>query len=443
MAGDARTTGGGPRAVLGRREFLAAAAKTAAALPFWFSGGGCASLKGGEPDPDTGLCFRCLAGDVTSNSAIVWLRAEPGSRVSVRYAPGPAPERFEETAPRAVARDCDDTAKIKLEGLAPGTTYYYRARVAGKRPGPVGRFRTAPAPDDLAPVRFCFSGDSRESYQPFAIMDAIRETSPDFFLYLGDTIYADIGAVASTLQEFWAKYRNNRQDAPSQRLFREVATYVIWDDHEVANDCDPSHPLMPVGRKAFIDYWPIEPDPLDPHRLYRSFRWGKALELFILDVRQYRDRSRRTILGEAQKRWLLKGLEASTALFKFVATSVPFYGGGRDRWDGFPEERNELLRWIAGRKIQGVFFLAADLHYAAVSRIPGAPRAVKQIIAGPIASPINVLATGLGRRFEFFSNATFNYATVTVDPKIRPPQATVEFFDEERRSLYRTALTIA
>jgi alkaline phosphatase D len=411
----------------------------AATLPLWFSGSGCAPLNAGLPDSSTGLCFACLAGDVTPDSAIIWLRAESGVQVSVQYGNGPGLERFTETTPVTVDNGCDDTAKIALQALKPGTTYYYRAAVKGKKPGPIGRFVTAPKPDDLAIVKFCFSGDSRESYQPFTIMDSIRSKQPNFFLHLGDTIYADVGGRALRLPEFWAKYRRNRYDLPSQRLFADTSTYVIWDDHEVANNCGPSHPLMPIGRKAFFDYWPIQENPHDPNRLYRSFRWGKGVELFILDARQYRDYERGTLLGAGQKRWLFDGLAASTAFFKFVATPVPIYGGGGDRWDGFPAERDELLRWITEQHITGVVFVTADVHYAAVTRIPG-PLGLKQIVAGPIGSPMNVITNGYLKRYEFFSNETFNYAMVTVDPKRSKPRAKIELLADDGKTLYEAKI---
>ncbi|MGH7826870.1 MAG: alkaline phosphatase D family protein [Candidatus Binatia bacterium] len=422
---------------LSRREFLRMTGSAAATLPLWLNGSGCAPMSAGLPDSSTGLCFAYSAGDVTSNRAIVWLRAETGSLVSLHYGTEPRLGRFTETGPFSVDKECDDTAKITLQGLKPATTYYYRAAVNGKKPGPVARFATAPKPDDLATVKFCFSGDSRESYQPFTIMDSIRSKQPNFFLHLGDTIYADIGGRAVHLPEFWAKYRRNRHDLPSQRLFADTSTYVIWDDHEVSNNCGPGHPLMPVGRKAFFDYWPIERNPHDLNRLYRSFRWGKGVELFILDVRQYRDHARETILGAQQKRWLFNGLASSTAIFKFIATPVPFYGGGADKWDGFPGEREEVLRWIAGKDIKGVVFLAADVHYAAVGRIPG-PLGLKEVVAGPIGSPMNVIANGYLKRFEFFSNRTFNYAMVTVDPKNSTPRAKIELVADDGKTLYET-----
>ena len=49
--------------------------------------------------------------------------------------------------------------------------------------------------------------------------------------------------------------------------------------------------LLPLGLEAFLDYTPIETAPT----LYRSLRWGRHLELFVLDTRRYRDaNSRRT-----------------------------------------------------------------------------------------------------------------------------------------------------
>lgn len=390
-------------------------------------------------DPDTGLSLGYVAGDVTSDGAVVWLRADRGSLVSLQYSKDPALSQFTASEPVPVKSDCDNTAHIKLERLEPATTYYYRAVVAGKKAGPVGRFITAPRPDDPAVVKFAFSGDTREGYQPFTIMDSIRAMQPHFFIYLGDTIYADRGGTATQLPEYWAKYRRNRNDAASRRLYSDTSLYVIWDDHEVANDYDGPHPLGATGRRAFFDYWPVRRDAREPDRLYRSFRWGKAMELFLLDGRQYRNRARGSLLGEQQKRWLFDAVESSTAMFKIIATAVPFFGGGSDRWDGYPREREEVLGWIAEKNIKGVTLISADLHYAAVTRLPG-NRGLKEIVTGPMAAQMNVFATGMSERFEFFSNKTFNYGMITIDPHSRPPQAMVEIFDQDNGSLYKTKI---
>jgi alkaline phosphatase D len=115
------------------------------------------------------------------------------------------------------------------------------------------------------------------------------------------------------------------------------------------------------------------------------------------------------------------------------------YGGGSDRWDGYPKERNEILRFIAAKNLRGVVFLSGDLHYAAISLIPRG-KGVKEITAGPLAAPMNVITNGTVKRFEFFSNKTFNFAKITVDPTLQPSYALVEFFDERNNLMYQTKI---
>jgi len=422
-----------------RREFLRLLRNAGIAMPALVGPSACTVPVVDTPDPGTGLSLGYTAGDVTANGAMIWLRAAPDSAVSIQYSKDEALQQFAETKSFKVRDDADSTALISLDRLEPKSTYYYRAVVEGRKPGPIARFVTAPPSDDPAKVSFCFSGDSRESYKPFTIMDAVRAQRPDFFLHLGDTIYADRGGSARRLEEFWAKYRANRDDPATQRCFAETSWYVIWDDHEVEDDYAPNHPLAPIGRRAFLDYWPIRRNSQEPERIYRSFRWGRACELFLLDTRQYRDRERATMLGAAQKRWLFDRLISSSALFKFVATSVALYGGGSDRWDGYPKERGELLRFIATNNIHGVVFLSADLHYAAVVKIPR-PKGLKEIAAGPLAAAMNVITNSAASRFEYFSNKTFNFAKVTVDPKLDPTHAFVEFIDEKNQLMHSTRI---
>jgi alkaline phosphatase D len=408
------------------------------AMPALLNQASCAPTLIGS-DRDTGLSLCYVAGDVTSDGAIIWLRADPGSEVVLHYSNDRTFSRFSSAGPFRVDKEADHTAKIELQKLNSGTTYFYYAAVAGKKPGYLASFLTAPAPSDAAKVSFCFSGDTRESYQPFTIMNAVRAQRPDFFLHLGDTIYADFGGQARRLSDFWAKYRANRNDPATQFCFLETSTYVVWDDHEVVDNFFAGNPLAPIGRKAFLDYWPIRRHPDDADRIYRSFRWGRAMELFLLDTRQYRDPGTGTILGKAQKDWLFKSLAASSAIFKFVATSVPMAGGGIDRWDGYPAERAELLRFIREKRVTGVIFLSADLHYAAVTSVPKS-HGLKDITAGPLAAPLNRVTNGYAPHFDFFLAENFNFAKITVDPAVKPAQALVEFIDQDNLVFHTTRI---
>lgn len=392
-----------------RREFLRYASAGAAGVlldPWSISSAAEAvSLQG------TGLSLPCGAGDVSADGAVIWLRTDGARSVAVEYAKTAEFQGAQRSAPLMTRDDNDFTAKFVLGMLEPATHYFYRAVVAEHKPGPVARLVTAPRADASASFRFAFSGDTRQNHQPFTIMDAIREHKPDFFMHLGDTIYGDREGAARTLGQYHGKYVVNRKDAPTQRLFADTSLIVVWDDHEVADNYRAAHPLAPIGRRAFMDYWPVRQDSADPERIYRSLRWGKTAELFILDTRQYRDETAGTILGAAQMRWLLDTLGKSDARFKFVCTSVPISSPNPDKWGGYPADRDSLLKFIANKQIRGVIFLSADVHYAAVARVMNT--SLREVITGPLAAPMGS-GTGKEKRFEYFNNQFLNYGLVDV-----------------------------
>ena len=422
---------------LTRREFLHRAGTMAAGItlaPWVYPSIGASTelLQG------TGLSLSCAAGDVTADGAVIWLRAESEGPVALEYGEDPSLQSPLKTEAIQVSRDTDYTGKLLLRDLASRSNYYYRAVIAGKKPGPIARFVTAPRVDQPANVRFAFSGDTRQRYQPFTIMDAIRENKPEFFLHLGDTIYGDTEGRAQHLSQFRAKYVANRKDEPTRRLFAETSLLVVWDDHEVADNYRAASPLAPVGRRAFMDYWPVRQDPSDSQRIYRSMRWGGAVELFILDVRQYRDEAAGTILGARQKQWFLDGLARSDARFKFVCTPVPFSSPAADKWGGYPVERHEVLKAIKQKRIRGVIFLTADVHYAAVVRVPG-DTALREVIVGPLGAQLGK-ATGKAQRFEYFSNEYLNYGLVNVHAEGDHAYVDIEILTDRNIVLHRTRI---
>jgi alkaline phosphatase D len=320
---------------------------------------------------------------------------------------------------------------------------------------------TPPRPDQAGAVRFFWSGDlgsrghCRKVSEGYPIFRTLAKLTGDFFLFVGDTIYADhncqgpdrapgYGFVARSLEDFRAKHRYNRSDAGVQEFFRRHSVYAIWDDHEVRNDFSGVvEPLMPAGRQAFLDYFPILPPAEEPGRLYRKFRWGSLLELFILDTRQYRrpnsepDGPSKTMLGAAQRRWLIESVRSSTATWKIVVTSVSLSVPGtrpaRDSWSnanlfGFPEEgatgfaveRDALLGALRDRGVRNLVFLAADTHHAEVIRLEPVPGwTFHELIAGPLAASPGVsrpLDRALNPRSLFALAGIENFGEVWVEP---------------------------
>ncbi len=77
------------------------------------------------------------------------------------------------------------------------------------------------------------------------------------------------------------------------------------------------------------------------------------------------------MLGAEQLEWLKVALHDSRATFKLVANGSrmlsdrpsPDIRGGED-WHNFPRERRAFFDWLAAERIDGVFFVSGDIHYA-------------------------------------------------------------------------------
>ena len=403
-------------------------------------------------------------GELTVSTEMLWVRGVTWGEVTVRYEPigrGPATEGGSPTGARGDIRVEPSrhlTGKLLLQPLEPATRYRYTATQNAAEA--TGEFVTAPAATDARPVRFSWSGDlgsrghCRKPGDGYAIFHALSQVPADFFLFVGDTIYADhvcgetahvpgYDFVARRLADFWAKHRYNREDPALQAYFRRASVYAIWDDHEVRdNFAGPTEPLMEPGRRAFIDYFPIRPPREEPGRLYRQFRWGALLEVFILDTRQYRspnaapDGPGKTMLGLTQRRWLVDAVAGSTAVWKVVVSSVPLSvptpGPAHDSWSnansrgvpeehgtGFAVERESILRALRQRGVKNLVVLAGDAHHAELVRHQPTPEwAFHEFIAGPLsANPgrPRPLDAALAPRSLWSLGGAANFGTIAID----------------------------
>ena len=359
-------------------------------------------------------------GGVTERTAVVWARAAGPGPVSLALDGASGPGRREGPA----RGERDFTVTLPLGGLTPGTRYAYRVR--WRNVERAGSFVTAPARDVAAPVRLLWSGDlggggrCRSPVDGYPIFRPMAARRPDVFVFVGDTIYADHRCGVSEnvpgadfrardLDGFRRKHRYNRSDPAFAAFLLGTSVEAIWDDHEVTNDFSgPTEPLMPAGRQAFLEYWPIMPPAEEPTRLYRRARWGRLVELFILDTRQYRspnsmpDGPAKTMLGSAQRAWLRAALRGSDAVWKLVVSSVslsiPTGREARDGWangstafqpagspTGFERELLAIVDDLAVDHVKNLVWLVTDVHHADVIR--HAPRAgvvFHELVAGPL-----------------------------------------------------------
>lgn len=401
-----------------------------------------------NPVSGSGLLPQGVAiGDVSSQRALLWLRTDGAAVVQVEWAPLSAWKQVStsstvvatasRTAYLKTGSETDYTLNVPLEGLTPSTRYRYHvlvgpaessARQLPKMPAVTGEFVTLPNEQTSAAVSFAWSGDlgsggqCRRGGDGYPIFDVIHQYNPDFFLFLGDTIYGDHlcpsppnepGAdfKATTLDAYRLRHRYQRGAEALRRFLIGTPVYVVWDDHEVRNNfAGPYDEQMPAGRQALREYWPIVSPLEDSQRLYRTVRYGADLEIFILDVRQYRSRNAdrdgtsKTMLGAMQLAWLLNGLQTSTATWKVIATPVPLSipkGGdssvpGNDGWAGGPDgtgferERQVIVDTILNCKIKNVVFLSGDVHWVQANVYdPNQDGVVDfhEYIVGPLSAP--------------------------------------------------------
>lgn len=134
-----------------------------------------------------------------------------------------------------------------LQGLAPGSTTYYRVGDGISAWSPVRSFETA-TPGDTS-QRFVIFGDHGTTPQSAATIDAVRALDPDFVLIAGDMSYAN-----SRLERWdaWAEL--------IEPLAAEVPLMVAPGNHET----DPSQTPTPAAflqRFALPDaefYWSMD-----------------------------------------------------------------------------------------------------------------------------------------------------------------------------------------
>jgi alkaline phosphatase D len=271
-----------------------------------------------------GLPNGIASGDVTQRSAVLWARAGTAGTVHFELARRPAFLLLVWSAQLEVA-DARIPAKVQVDGLEPDTRYFYRVSSPNGEQL-TGTFRTAAESAARRALRFGVSGDWRGELAPYPSISNAPWRGLDFFVELGDTVYADYPSPAvpadqaRTLDELRDKHREGYGErfgiASWARLRSMMPVYATIDDHEVTNDFAGGAPadtdmrfpeteglinetaLYANGLRAFVDYNPIvdtiystigdtrtdgRPD------LYRYRTFGNQAALCLVDARSFRD----------------------------------------------------------------------------------------------------------------------------------------------------------
>ncbi|MFD0437909.1 alkaline phosphatase D family protein [Streptomyces chartreusis] len=416
----------------GRRSVLRGSLAASAALTLPTAlGSAPAFALSGRPEAGWGV----QTGDVTCDSGLVWVRSDRPARMIVETSATESFRNVRRWHGPLLGADTDFTGTTRLRGLPSGEQIHYRVLLADpddpRRTGePVtGTFRTASARRRDG-IRFLWSGDLagqgwgiNPDFGGYTIYNAMGALDPDFFLCSGDNIYADgpitssvalpdgstwrnittqeKSKVAETLAEFRGNFRYNLLDDNLKRFNAQVPSIIQWDDHEVTNNWYPGEILGDAryteksvdvlasrARQAFSEYFPISTLRRPDGRVYRTVRHGPLLDVFVLDMRTYRNANStddqttdaQGILGAEQLKWLKGELSRSRAVWKVIASDMPLGLVVPDTGDGKPNieavaqgdpgaplgrelQIAELLRFIKHRRITGTVWLTADVHH--------------------------------------------------------------------------------
>ncbi|MFE2837717.1 alkaline phosphatase D family protein [Streptomyces mirabilis] len=256
----------------------------------------------------------------------------------------------------------------------------------------------------------------------------------DAWLHLGDYIYeyksgeyAARGTVVRphspaneiiTLADYRTRHGKYKTDPDLQALHHKAPVVAIWDDHEFADNAWSGGAVnhtegaegtwtarQAAAKQAYFEWMPVR--PAIEGTTYRRLRFGKLADLSLLDLRSFRsqqastasgrvDDPNRTITGRAQLDWLKAGLKASDTTWRLVGNSVmiaPFVigsltadllkplaklldlpqdgiGVNTDQWDGYTDDRRELLAHLRSNAIGNTVFLTGDIHMSWANDVP-------------------------------------------------------------------------
>ncbi|MEU8467544.1 alkaline phosphatase D family protein [Streptomyces sp. NPDC029006] len=256
----------------------------------------------------------------------------------------------------------------------------------------------------------------------------------DAWLHLGDYIYeyksgeyAARGTVVRphapaneilTLADYRTRHAKYKTDPDLQALHLKAPVVAIWDDHEFADNAWSGGAVnhtegaegtwvarQAAAKQAYFEWMPVRPAVAGT--TYRRLRFGRLADLSLLDLRSFRsqqastasgsvDDPDRTLTGRAQLDWLKAGLKASDTRWRLVGNSVmisPFSFGSltadllkplakllglpqegiatnTDQWDGYTDDRRELLAHLRSNAIGNTVFLTGDIHMAWANDVP-------------------------------------------------------------------------
>ena len=339
-----------------------------------------------------------------------------------------------ETTWADVSAGKDGIYQFKLSGLRPGSTYHYLSETAGadgvKRSSFKGKFHTAP--EDVSPtaLRFCVMTcqgyQDRDHADGHPIYPSMTALDPRFIVMTGDLVYYDSNPPRAVSLELARLHWERMFSLPRlMAATRSTSTYWLKDDHDtLTND---SWPGMKAGEftfnegiRMFRDQTPIG------DRDFRTIRWGRDLQVWFTDGRDYRspntmpDGPEKTIWGAEQKAWFKRTIQESSATWKVLVSPTPLVGPDRGNkndnhsTEGFTHEGDEIRTWLKENVPDNFFVVCGDRHWQYHSVHP--TTGVQEFSVGPASNSHASGSPGEDKTYHKFHRVKGGFLCVELRP---------------------------
>lgn len=399
-----------------------------------------------------------MLGPVEYRDAKVWVEVSPEVRSVSLYINKSGEKTGRTLAYKGELGNEFNPIFFTIGGLEVNTTYQYQILVNGKNSGRAGEFTTKdlwqwrkPVPDFSFLTGSCAYFNQPQYDRPgkpyggdSSIFETMARERAAFMVWLGDQWYT---REVDYFSEWglWYRAQQTRALPVLQNFWKAMPQYAMWDDHDYGpNDIGKNYILKNTSRDIWKKYWCNPSYGEKEEGIYTMVNYGDV-DVFMTDDRWWRSADEmkdsvngmpnpeKEMLGARQMEWLKNSLIYSTATFKIVAMGSqvlnpvsPF-----DKWDNFPAEYEEFMKFIQEYKINGVVFLTGDRHHTEIIKQdrPGA-YPLYDITVSPLTSGTHTFG-GAEKNNPYRVlgiDEKQNYGRISFSGKRNERKLTVEFF---------------
>jgi alkaline phosphatase D len=348
-----------------------------------------------------------------------------------------------------VTAETDFIHHFQLRDLNPATQYSYIVETQGaakeKHLPLEGQFETAPL--WLVPSDFTFCAMTCQGYPDRGHSDghdiypAMLKLKPKFITMTGDVVYYDNDPPVAKTPELARLHWERMFSLPRLvETLRNTGTYWLKDDHDtLKNDTWPGAKFGTLtfdeGQKIFREQTPMSADG----KGYRTFRWGRDLQIWLTDGRDFRspnnmkDGPEKTIWGAEQKTWFKQTVKESTATWKILISPTPLVGPDRQNKhdnhanDGFTHEGDELRAWLHANVPDNFLIICGDRHWQYHSVHPETK--VREFSCGAASNEHAGGTPGENLDYHQFHRVKGGFISVTLRPMAEKSEIAVQHRD--------------